>query len=140
MRRHLSRNDGMLSNSLSALYLISVIIVEFTSFTNVLFSHSKQKNNLIFVSNLTLLKVTFLGTGTSQGIPVIGSIHPVCLSENSKDKRLRVSVLLEWDNYSYVIDCGADFRQQMLSSKCPVEQTNIIIHRWRGRSHQNRCL
>ena len=60
------------------------------------------------------MKVTFLGTGTSQGIPVIGSNHPVCLSKNIKDKRLRVSVLIEWDNYSYVIDCGPDFRQQML--------------------------
>ena len=60
------------------------------------------------------MKVTFLGTGTSQGIPVIGSNHPVCLSTNIKDKRLRVSVLIEWEDYSYVIDCGPDFRQQML--------------------------
>ncbi|QBA64271.1 MBL fold metallo-hydrolase [Muriicola soli] len=60
------------------------------------------------------MKLTFLGTGTSQGIPVIGSTHPVCLSENSKDKRLRVSVLISWDNFNYVIDCGPDFRQQML--------------------------
>ena len=62
------------------------------------------------------LRVTFLGTGTSQGIPIIGSTHPVCLSENPKDKRLRVSVLLSWDTYNYVIDCGPDFRQQMLSN------------------------
>ncbi len=60
------------------------------------------------------LKITFLGTGTSQGIPIIGSEHPVCLSKNLKDKRLRVSILVEWDNYSYIIDCGPDFRQQML--------------------------
>ena len=60
------------------------------------------------------MKITFLGTGTSQGIPIIGSDHPVCLSKNPKDKRLRVSVLIQWDNYSYVIDCGPDFRQQML--------------------------
>jgi len=63
------------------------------------------------------LKITFLGTGTSQGIPVIGSNHPVCLSENSKDKRLRVSVLLSWEDYNFVIDCGPDFRQQMLTNK-----------------------
>ncbi|WP_340198724.1 MBL fold metallo-hydrolase [Ascidiimonas sp. W6] len=62
------------------------------------------------------MKVTFLGTGTSQGIPIIGSTHPVCLSDNPKDKRLRVSVLVEWDDYSYVIDCGPDFRQQMLTA------------------------
>jgi phosphoribosyl 1,2-cyclic phosphate phosphodiesterase len=60
------------------------------------------------------LTVTFLGTGTSQGIPVIGSSHPVCKSKNPKDKRLRVSVLLCWDDFVYVIDCGPDFRQQML--------------------------
>ena len=64
------------------------------------------------------MKVTFLGTGTSQGIPVIGSTHPVCLSTNPKDKRLRVSVLIEWHDYTYVIDCGPDFRQQMLRANC----------------------
>ena len=62
------------------------------------------------------LKITFLGTGTSQGVPVIGSTHPVCLSTDSRDKRLRVSVLISWDNYNYVIDCGPDFRQQMLTN------------------------
>ncbi len=61
------------------------------------------------------LKITFLGTGTSQGIPVIGSDHPVCNSSDPKDRRFRVSVLLSWDSYNYVIDCGPDFRQQMLT-------------------------
>ena len=60
------------------------------------------------------MKITFLGTGTSQGIPVIGSTHPVCLSKNPKDKRLRVSVMIEWEDSTFVIDCGPDFRQQML--------------------------
>ena len=60
------------------------------------------------------MKITFLGTGTSQGIPIIGSDHPVCLSSDPRDKRLRVSVLVEWDDYCYVVDCGPDFRQQML--------------------------
>ena len=64
------------------------------------------------------MKVTFLGTGTSTGIPLIGSDHPVCHSSNEKDKRLRSSVLIQWDNYSYIIDTGPDFRQQMLRSKC----------------------
>lgn len=76
-----------------------------------------QKNKLTFVTNLTDLKITFLGTGTSQGIPVIGSDHPVCLSSNPKDKRLRVSILVEWDEYTFVVDCGPDFRQQMLNAK-----------------------
>lgn len=62
------------------------------------------------------MKITFLGTGTSQGIPVIGSNHPVCLSADSKDKRLRVSALIEWNDYAYIIDCGPDFRQQMLAN------------------------
>ncbi|MDN6279928.1 MAG: MBL fold metallo-hydrolase [Psychroflexus sp.] len=60
------------------------------------------------------MKLTFLGTGTSQGIPIIGSKDPVCLSQNPKDKRLRVSVMIEWDEHRYIIDCGPDFRQQML--------------------------
>lgn len=64
------------------------------------------------------MKVYFLGTGTSQGIPVIGSQHPVNKSTDYKDKRLRVSVWIEWDNLSFVIDCGPDFRQQMLACNC----------------------
>ena len=63
------------------------------------------------------MKITFLGTGTSQGIPVIGSAHEVCLSTDAKDKRLRSSLLLEWDDAIYVIDCGPDFRQQLLTAK-----------------------
>ncbi len=64
------------------------------------------------------MKVYFLGTGTSQGIPVIGSQHLVNKSTDHKDKRLRVSVWIEWDDISFVIDCGPDFRQQMLTSNC----------------------
>ncbi|MCX2681696.1 MBL fold metallo-hydrolase [Galbibacter sp. EGI 63066] len=62
------------------------------------------------------MKITFLGTGTSQGIPIIGSDDPVSKSTDPKDKRLRVSVMVEWGDYCYVIDCGPDFRQQMLSN------------------------
>ncbi|MFC0604334.1 MBL fold metallo-hydrolase [Winogradskyella pulchriflava] len=74
------------------------------------------------------MKITFLGTGTSQGIPIIGSTHPVCLSENEKDKRLRVSVLVEWDDYCYVIDCGPDFRQQMLNAKVSKIDGIVFTH------------
>lgn len=74
------------------------------------------------------MKVYFLGTGTSQGIPIIGSDHPVCRSTDSKDKRLRVSVWVSWDNYSYVIDCGPDFRQQMLSSNCQKIDGILFTH------------
>ncbi|APY07183.1 MBL fold metallo-hydrolase [Winogradskyella sp. J14-2] len=74
------------------------------------------------------MKVTFLGTGTSQGIPIIGSTHPVCLSKDPKDKRLRVSVLIEWDDYVYVIDCGPDFRQQMLNANVTKIDGIIFTH------------
>ncbi|TYB76351.1 MBL fold metallo-hydrolase [Bizionia myxarmorum] len=74
------------------------------------------------------MKITFLGTGTSQGIPVIGSNHPVCLSTDSRDKRLRVSVLVEWEKYTYVIDCGPDFRQQMLRANCTKLDGVIFTH------------
>ncbi len=60
------------------------------------------------------MQIIFLGTGTSQGTPIIGSKHPVCLSDNAKDKRLRSSIMITWDNFRYIIDCGTDFRQQML--------------------------
>jgi len=60
------------------------------------------------------VKITILGTGTSQGIPVIGSDHPVCLSKDPRDKRLRVSSAIEVEGKRFVIDCGPDFRQQML--------------------------
>lgn len=62
------------------------------------------------------MKITFLGTGTSQGIPVIGSQHPVCHSEDARDCRLRVSALLQWDHFNVIIDCGPDFRRQMLNT------------------------
>jgi phosphoribosyl 1,2-cyclic phosphate phosphodiesterase len=73
---------------------------------------------LFLYKKYTVLNVWFLGTGTSQGIPIIGSTHPVCLSTDPRDKRLRVSVWITWEHYSYVIDCGPDFRQQMLTSGC----------------------
>ena len=60
------------------------------------------------------MKITFLGTGTSQGIPMIANNEPVSLSTDPKDKRLRSSVMIEWEDARYVIDCGPDFRQQML--------------------------
>ena len=74
------------------------------------------------------MNVYFLGTGTSQGIPVIGSHHSVCKSNDSKDKRLRVSVWISWENSSIVIDCGPDFRQQMLVSKCPKVDAILFTH------------
>jgi len=74
------------------------------------------------------LKITFLGTGTSQGIPVIASDHPVCKSNNPKDKRLRVSVLISWKDINIVIDCGPDFRQQMLRENITKLDAILLTH------------
>ncbi len=74
------------------------------------------------------LTITFLGTGTSQGIPMIASNHPVCLSEDPKDARLRSSILISWSKYSYVIDCGPDFRQQMLREKVQLINGVLFTH------------
>lgn len=74
------------------------------------------------------MKVYFLGTGTSQGIPIIGSDHEVCKSTDFKDKRLRVSVWISWVGHSYVIDCGPDFRQQMLASNCRKVDGILFTH------------
>lgn len=60
------------------------------------------------------MKLTFLGTGTSQGIPVITCECPVCTSADPRDNRLRTSAMLEVDDKVFVIDTGPDFRQQML--------------------------
>ncbi len=60
------------------------------------------------------MKITFLGTGTSQGVPVIGCTCAVCQSADTRDKRLRTSVMIETQGKIIVIDTGPDFRQQML--------------------------
>lgn len=60
------------------------------------------------------MKINFLGTGTSQGIPIIGSFHPVCLSKDPRDKRFRSSILIEKNKKFFLIDCGPDFRSQMI--------------------------
>ncbi|MDX6747153.1 MBL fold metallo-hydrolase [Polaribacter sp. PL03] len=75
-----------------------------------------------------LLRITFLGTGTSQGIPMIASNDPVCLSTDLKDKRLRSSVLISWDDKTYVIDCGPDFRQQMLRENVQLVNGVLFTH------------
>jgi len=61
------------------------------------------------------MKLTFLGTGTSCGVPQIGCTCPVCTSSDPRDNRLRTSAMLEVDGKNILIDCGPDFRQQMMS-------------------------
>ncbi len=74
------------------------------------------------------LNITFLGTGTSQGVPVIACDCEVCKSSDAKDKRLRSSVLIESDNTSIIIDTGPDFRQQMLREGVQKLTAVILTH------------
>ena len=69
-----------------------------------------------------------MGTGTSQGVPVIGCSCEVCLSNDPRDKRLRVSILLETENQNLVVDCGPDFRQQMLRANVQSLDAILITH------------
>ena len=79
------------------------------------------------------MKVTFLGTGTSQGIPVIACDCKVCTSENPKDNRLRTSILIEENNQTIVIDTGPDFRQQMLRES--VQKLDAIVFTHQHKDH-----
>ena len=74
------------------------------------------------------MKITFLGTGTSQGVPVIACDCSTCLSSDLKDKRLRTSVMLETDETMLVIDAGPDFRQQMLREHVSKLDAIILTH------------
>lgn len=74
-------------------------------------SPGKQKLRRFFAMGM---KLTILGSGTSQGVPVIGCRCAVCTSKDPRDNRLRTSAMLEWDDIRLVIDAGPDFRYQML--------------------------
>lgn len=77
--------------------------------------------------------VTFLGTGTSQGVPVIGCTCHICTSLDYRDKRLRTSIHIEVDEQSFVVDTGPDFRQQMLREK--IKQLDAVIFTHAHRDH-----
>lgn len=79
------------------------------------------------------MKVTFLGTGTSQGVPVIACNCEVCLSDNKKDKRLRTSIMIEDKGTVIVIDTGPDFRQQMLREN--VQQLDAVVFTHEHKDH-----
>jgi phosphoribosyl 1,2-cyclic phosphate phosphodiesterase len=74
------------------------------------------------------LKITFLGTGTSQGVPVIACNCAVCLSKNPKDNRLRSSILIESDTTTIIVDTGPDFRYQMLRNHTQKLDAIIFTH------------
>jgi len=79
------------------------------------------------------MKLTFLGTGTSQGVPVITCKCKVCKSDDERDKRLRTSVLIEVDETNIVIDSGPDFRQQMLREN--VQKLDAILFTHEHKDH-----
>ena len=74
------------------------------------------------------MHATFLGTGTSQGVPVIACHCEVCRSEDPRDHRLRSSVVIETGELRIVIDCGPDFRQQMLREKIESIDAILVTH------------
>ena len=74
------------------------------------------------------MKVTFLGTGTSQGVPVIGCKCAVCQSDDPRDKRLRTSAMVEVQGRRFIIDAGPDFRYQMLRAKVSHIDALLLTH------------
>ena len=79
------------------------------------------------------MTITFLGTGTSQGVPVIACNCEVCTSRDSKDKRLRSSILINTNGKNLVIDTGPDFRYQMLREK--VQHLEAILYTHAHKDH-----
>lgn len=75
------------------------------------------------------MRVTFLGTGTSTGVPQIGCRCATCLSDDPRDRRLRASVVVETDTGNrLLIDCGPDFREQMLRAGAPGLDCVLLTH------------
>lgn len=74
------------------------------------------------------IRITFLGTGTSQGVPVIACGCSVCSSHDSRDKRLRTSLMISIGEQNLVIDTGPDFRQQMLRENVSRLDAVIFTH------------
>lgn len=74
------------------------------------------------------MELTFLGTGTSMGIPVIGCRCETCTSSDTRDKRLRTSALVKVDGNTLLIDCGPDFRTQMLRENSPDIDAVLLTH------------
>ena len=76
-------------------------------------------------------RLTFLGTGTSQGVPMIGCGCDVCRSLDERDKRLRASVFIEYEGLQILVDAGPDFRQQMLRQQGQLRSGGRFRSGWR---------
>lgn len=74
------------------------------------------------------MKATFLGTGTSTGIPMVGCDCPVCRSSDPRNRRRRASVLIEHEGRTWLIDCGPDFRSQALDARIDLLEAVLITH------------
>ncbi|HDQ15850.1 MAG TPA: MBL fold metallo-hydrolase, partial [Bacteroidetes bacterium] len=74
------------------------------------------------------MKLEFLGSGTSQGVPVIACECPVCQSEDKKDKRLRSSVFIQYKGKNIIIDAGPDFRYQVLRAGIKRLDAILLTH------------
>jgi phosphoribosyl 1,2-cyclic phosphate phosphodiesterase len=74
------------------------------------------------------MKITFLGTGTSTGVPEIGCRCEVCTSKDRRDRRLRTSVLVETEGENILLDCGPDFRWQMITHQISRLDAVLISH------------
>ena len=74
------------------------------------------------------MEITITGSGTSQGVPVIGCDCEVCKSSNPKDNRLRSSIHIYYKNQSIVIDTGPDFRQQMINNNVSTLDAILFTH------------
>jgi phosphoribosyl 1,2-cyclic phosphate phosphodiesterase len=81
------------------------------------------------------MKVTFLGTGTSVGVPAVGCECETCLSDDPRDKRLRTSVLIEHQTRNFLIDASTDFRQQAL--RTGIKQLDAILF---THAHADHCF
>ena len=95
----------------------------------------KEVNIFVFCANMNdkwrifaAMIITILGSGTSQGVPVIGCQCPVCQSNDPRDKRLRTSIMIQTEKVTVVVDAGPDFRQQMLREKVDHLDAVLITH------------
>lgn len=87
----------------------------------------------MFVVMDQMISLRFLGTGTSQGVPVVGCTCKVCISTDPRDKRLRTSALVNMNGMQLIIDTGPDFRQQMLRAR--IESLDAVLYTHQHTDH-----